>query len=254
MSLSLHIEALESRRFLSTAPTYNFASLVGYDRLGSSWKYSSTVTLITDGDTDTKTASAKVAVAASKVRYDGQDCSAVKFSSSDLTISTAWYSNSKGTFQTLSLYSGDTLTLKLHDTRVAPRTMTLGQTYTDTGTIDATVRGTIDGYAVNGSFRGTDAVSTTLWKNQRVRTRAGSFDTVKGSYDVSVSGKLTLRVAGRNVTANVNVTDSSVFWAAPSVGIIKQIESAKVSFKVPNYRTISVAADATSSLVSYVLA
>jgi hypothetical protein len=250
------IESLEPRTFLSTTPEqHNLMSLLGYDRLGSSWKYSSAVTVSADGDTDTQSGSAKVAVAATKVRYDGRDCNAVKFSSGAVTLSTAWYTNSKGTFQTLTATAGDfgTITIKLHDTRVAPRAMVVGQTYTDSGRFDGTFRGSFQGQTVTGSFRGTDSVTSTLWKHQTVRSRAGRFDTVKGSYDVNVSGKLTIRVAGQSVTANVNLTDSSVFWAAPGVGVVKQIDAARLSFSAPSFGAITATADATSTLVSYVL-
>src|SRR4051812_37786593 len=96
------LETLESRTLLAATGSGerdNLVNLLGYDQAGSSWKYRTTYDA---GGSNSGVASAKVSVATTKQTFDGRDANPVKFSSSGMTLSTAWYTTSKGSFLTFT--------------------------------------------------------------------------------------------------------------------------------------------------------
>lgn len=251
------LEQLEPRFFLSGAPeSYNLMNLLGYDRRGASWKYNTTASYVDlDGEIQTRSQSTKVNIATAQAKYDGQLSNVVKFYGPDVTLASAWYSNSKGTFQSLSFTSGaiGELNINLHDTKIAPKSMVVGQTYHDTGTFDGSFSGDVFGELLTGTFSGNDNVTSGLSRHQTIRTKAGSYDAIKGSYDITVTGKLKLSIAGKAFNIDFSADQSTVFWAVPNVGVAKHIASATITYKAPDQDPFSTKLDETSSLASYVL-
>src|SRR5262245_31855215 len=94
------IEPLEARLFLSATPEkFNLLNLLGYDRLGESYKYRSTVSLDSDfGAAENETVTTRVAIAAKKKQFDDHASNVVKTTSvsGGLTGTSAWYRDSSG--------------------------------------------------------------------------------------------------------------------------------------------------------------
>jgi len=251
------LEPLEPRCLLSGAPeSYNLMSLLGYDRRGASWKYNTVATYVDlDDQTTTRSQSTKVNIATAQAKFDGQLSNVVKFYGPDVTLTSAWYSNSKGTFQSLSFTSGaiGELNITLHDTKIAPKSMVVGQTYHDTGTFDGRINDDVLGESLTGTFSGNDTVTSGLSRHQTIRTKAGSYDAIKGSYEVTVTGKLKLNIAGETINVDFSADQNTVFWAVPNVGVAKHITSATVTYQAPDQDPFSTKLDETSSLASYVL-
>jgi hypothetical protein len=246
-------EPLESRTLLSTS--YDFMSLMGYNRLGASWKYSTTGTVVgPTGQSESLTQSGKITIGSKKVKYDNQLSTVAKLATSDLNLTTAWYSTAKGTFQSLSAFSaeGNSLSINLHDTCIAPKAMQIGQTFKDAGTFDGSLSIDYYGDTITGTFSGKDSVSSSLSKKQTVKTRAGTFSTIKGTYTVTTTGKMKLKYLGQSVTLNFTAVETATFWAVPNVGEVKQVASMNIALSGYG-QSFSSTVNETSTLISYTL-
>lgn len=167
-------EPLENRMMLSTS--YDLMSLMGYNHLGASWKYSSSISMIgPDGGDDSFSQTTKIAIGSKKAKYDNHLSAIVRTGNSQASLSTAWYTTSGGTYQSLStMFAGiDGFTINLHDTCLAPKSMRIGQAFKDSGTFDGTLSfpSFDEDHPLTGSFNGTDSVATSLAKMQTIKTR-----------------------------------------------------------------------------------
>src|SRR5438105_2201694 len=115
--------------------------------------------------------------------------------------------------------------------------MVLGQSYTSGGTYTGTFTGTIHSQAVTGTFSGTDSVSSALFRHQTVHERAGTFDAIKGDYVLNASGKMTLKSGSQSITVNFTLVESNTFWAAPGVGVVREISDDSLGLTFPDHTT-----------------
>jgi|GEM_PF-6646491 len=212
------------------ASSYNLMNLFAYDKLGAQWTYRTRYTARSSEGSDSGSGTQSVNVGRQTVRIDGHNCDVVTIDTPETSQKYAWYSDSSGTYCTLiatDLGMGK-LELKLHDTRVAPRSLSVGRTYSDKGTFDGTF--TISGYgqSIVGKVGGSVAATSRLAGTETVKVAAGRFSAVKGQYELTMSGKMTIRYQGRNYTANFSATASETFWAVPGTGMVKSQDQMSV--------------------------
>jgi hypothetical protein len=222
------LEPLSPRLLLAAPEAIPVLHLIGFDQRGSAWTYESKYAVAgSDFDDVNGRGEFSVAVRDNLKRIRGNDCVMVDVSSDGVTATTAWFTNKRGTYLAstfLETEIGD-FRLNLGDTRVAPKSLTLGQTETRTSRVSATIDPGGDfldlGFDLNSlSFKGE---ATTTWKltdRQTVTVPAGTFDAVHGSFTASYEGSVKARVAGVSVKFKVEVSAPMEFWAVEGRGIV----------------------------------
>jgi hypothetical protein len=171
------LEPLDPRLLLAAPETVPVLHLVGFDQRGSVWTYQSKYSVEGDGIDDVSgRGEFQVAVRDNLKRIRGRDCVMVDVSSDGITATTAWYTDKRGTYLAstfLETEIGD-FRLNLNDAKVAPKSLTVGQSDTRTSRVSASVESDLLDTGV--SFKGS---ATTTWKlidHQTVTVPAGTFD------------------------------------------------------------------------------
>jgi hypothetical protein len=255
------VEPLEGRLFCSATPEkFNLISLLGYNLAGASYKYR-TMGTFDDGDpsdSTSETFSTKQTVGTKKQTYDGHASTIVKLSDTDpaTTITGAWFGDSTGSYLLLRSVVTDefNITEKLHDTRVGPKSMTVGTKYSDTGTADGSASFRVQGQTLNGTFSGTSSVTAKISGRQSVTVRGKVYsDAVKGTITTVLNGKLRVTIRGHSESAPITMTETQTFWAKPGVGAVRLQDKYVFSLTPPGEGTKTATITANSDLVSYVL-
>lgn len=217
------LEPLDPRLLLSAPETIPVLHLVGFDQRGSTWTYQSKYSVTGTGFDDVNgRGEYSVAVRDNLKAIRGRDCVMVDVSSDGITATTAWFTNKRGTYLAstfLETEIGD-FRLNLGDTRVAPKSLTVGQTETRTSSASGTIDPADDLFDGSATFKG-DA--TTTWKlidHQTVTVPAGTFDAIHGSFTAHYNGTVKTHVSGVRVTFDVDVTAPLEFWAVEGRGIV----------------------------------
>jgi hypothetical protein len=254
------IEPLEHRLLLSASPEkFNLMSLLGYDRLGASYKHRTTTTIASDiGAGGSSTVSTKTSIAAKKKMYDGHACNVVKTAvvGGSTTATTAWYRDSSGIYSTAQFNSGGgvTITAELEDTRVGPKMLTAGKKYTDRGTFDGSFRANAYGEIVSGEFDGTTSASAKIFGRERITVRGKTYArAVKGVFTIALNGTIEIEVDDESVSTSMKATATTTFWSAPGIGVVRADNKFVVDVAVPDEGPVKVTATSRSDLVSYVL-
>jgi hypothetical protein len=222
------LEPLDPRVLLSAPETVPVLHLIGFDQRGSTWTYESKYS-VTGADFEDVNGRGEftVAVRNNLKPIRGHDCVMVDISSAGITATTAWFTNKRGTSLAstfLETEIGD-FRLNLGDARVAPKSLTVGESETRTSRVSATIDPAGDlldlGFDLNSlSFKG-DA--TTTWKligHESVTVPAGTFDAIHGSFTASYEGTVKARVGGVGVKFNVELSAPMEFWAVEGRGIV----------------------------------
>lgn len=257
-------EPLEGRQLLAvtvTSERFNLVSLLGYDRLGASYKYRTTATIEDSslfGTGGTTTVSTKLAVAKKRTTYDGHASNVVSVSAVDGSskASSAWYQDSTGTYSMAQIQGNDALTIsaKLHETRVAPKYLYAGKKYEDAGTFDGSFTAEVYGEVVTGTFKGASTASAKLFGREQITVRGKSYNTVKGVYSIALNGTLKVSLYGESYSVKMKATTTQTFWAVPGIGVAKTQESMVLNVTPPGEAPETMRISGGSDLVSYVLA
>lgn len=236
-------EPLECRRMLS-GTTYDFGKLLGYGLAGHSWTYESDYKIKTTTGSGRTSAGRGAGGERSWHTNDPGNASG----SGEATVSVARQgSASAGVFKvrtsgasgqgTVMIVrkagssmdvgeidaTGPAANLKLHleNTHLAPQKLALSKNYTDGGTFNGKFNGIGGGNTISGTVSGTSAASFKLLSNQTITTPAGSFQAVKGTYQVKLSGTMHVKVNGQSVNVAFSASYPTTFWAVQDIGIVK---------------------------------
>jgi len=238
---------------LAAAASYNLMDLNGFNRRGALWTYNATYKTVGSDGKHSGSGSGVTSVSKKTARYDNRLCNVVNATAGENKATIAWYSDRTGTsIMAVAMKAGlGTITLRLHDTRVAPSVMTIGKTYSDTGSFDGTFSVSDGGITATGTINGSAQASSTLVGTQQIRVPAGRFSAVKGTYTVQMSGRMTLRYEGKTYNAQFSATVGQAFWAVPGTGVVKGISTQTTKITVPNEGSETVTGTATCELTSY---
>jgi hypothetical protein len=254
MIASRELEPLEPRTLMSAS--FNLVSLLGYNRLGSSWTYSVSDTDVIDGKTHSGSGTATVGVSSKNATIGGVKSDLVTLAIGKLKLSAGWYTTSKGVFIDFSTESTSlgNISVSLNNTGVGPAAMVVGKTYTGKGTFSGSFSGTFKGQAYTATISGSDTISGELVGTKTVHVTAGTFtNAVQGNYTANISGKLVVKVAGRTLPGTFSATHEQTFYAVPNVGIVKFTQIDDATVKVPGVVDTVTDLTANGSLVSDVL-
>jgi hypothetical protein len=256
------IESLEDRVLLSSPEQFKLLTLLGYNAKGASYTYKTTTSISTvaDGQSQSSTASAKTTVAVSPTKQvlDGRSSYIVKTSAAGDALggTGGWASDSTGTYNTRTSMSKDGvgISVGLKGTRVAPQTVVVGQSYSDTGTFGGTFGGDGFGDIITGSFSGTTSVSAKLFGREAVTVGSKTYaSAVKGVMVIGLNGAIKMSIDGESISIGMKAVKTHTFWAVPNKGIVKSQEQLALSVSVPGHPTAKVTVISKSGLVSYVL-
>src|SRR5689334_16490821 len=151
------LEPLDPRLLLSAVETVPVLHLVGFDQRGSTWTYQSKYSVTGTGFDDVNgRGEYTVGVRPNLKAIRGRDCVMVDVSSDGITATTAWFTNKRGTYLASTFLETElgSFRLNLGDTRVAPKSLTVGQTDTRTSTVSGTVDPADDLFDGSASFKG----------------------------------------------------------------------------------------------------
>ena len=216
------LEPLDPRLLLAAPESFPVLNLVGFDQRGSVWTYQSKYSVEGDGIDDVSgRGEFQVAVRDNLKAIRGRDCVMVDFSSDGITATTAWFTNKRGTYLAstfLETELGD-FRLNLGDARVAPKSLTVGQSDTRTSKVSGSIDSDLLG--VEASFSGDASTTWKLIDRQTVTVPAGTFtDAVHGSFEARYEGEVKTRVNGIRVTFDVEISVPMEFWAVEGRGIV----------------------------------
>jgi hypothetical protein len=228
------LEPLDPRLLLAAPETLPVLHLVGFDQRGSTWTYQSKYSVTGTGFDDINgRGEYTVGVRSNLKAIRGHDCVMVDASSDGITATTAWYTSKRGTSLASTFLEPrlGNFRLNLADTRVAPKSLTVGQTDTQTSAVSGSIDPADDLSDGTATFKG-DA--TTTWKlidHQTVTVPAGTFDAIHGSFTARYEGTVKTHVSGFGVTFNVDVTVPMEFWAVEGRGIVLSSIGAEATAK-----------------------
>ncbi|MCY2950852.1 MAG: hypothetical protein NTU53_02615 [Planctomycetota bacterium] len=273
------IESLESRLFLSASPltttaphnlapaihakplaapkqapaTINLANLLGYSRRGASWNYNTTYKLTSSEGTDSGSGTGQVSVARRTTQIDGHASNLVTVSAADTTLSTAWFSDATGTNVNAIATNTDLgkINLTLHDTRIAPKSLTIGKSYSDNGTFDGKFTVSTNGINATGTLSGNTTATTKLIGTEQITVPAGTFNAIKGTYTIKMTGTLRIRYQGKTISVKFSATVNQTFFAVQGTGIVKGTTSATIKITVPSWGPESASATIATALTSF---
>jgi len=278
------IESLESRLFLSASPlttaaphnlapaihakplaapkqaaaTINLADLLGYSRRGGSWNYNATYKLTSSEGTDSLSGAYQVSVARKTTKIDGHASNLVTISTAaaaDITLTTAWYSDATGTNVNAVAINSMTnlgkINLTLHDTRIAPKSLTVGKSYSDIGTFDGKLTVSNNGINATGTISGNTTATTKLIGTEQVTVPAGTFNAIKGTYTIQMTGTLRVRYQGKTASAKFSATVNQTFFAVQGTGIVKGTTSASIKITAPGHSSETASVTASTDLTSF---
>lgn len=228
------LEPLDSRLLLAAPEVVPVLHLVGFDQRGSTWTYQSKYSVTGTGFDDINgRGEYTVGVRSNLKAIRGHDCVMVDTSSDGITATTAWYTSKRGTYLASTFLETElgNFRLNLADTRVAPKSLTVGQTDTQTTAVSGSIDPADDLFDASATFKG-DA--TTTWKlidHQTVTVPAGTFDAIHGSFTARYEGTVKTHVSGFGVTFDVDVTVPMEFWAVEGRGIVLSSVGAEATAK-----------------------
>jgi hypothetical protein len=240
-------ETLEQRMLFAT--TYDFGKLTGYGLSGHSWTYDNDYSLTSNIFND--------------ISGSGQSTVSVKRQGTGTPTTLKimlGVGPGKETLITQRDANGTTLTeidtsfgsgkfkLKLGSTLLAPKTMTLKQTYTDKGTFSGSFSGSVEGTDLSGQINGKTTTTATLSGNASVSTPAGDFSAIKGNYSVKLTGTLKAKINGFGVNVDFSESLPLTFWAVNNFGIVKSQGTLSTSLKAVG-QTATVNVKNTATLV-----
>jgi hypothetical protein len=228
---STAVQPLESRTLMA-AQEFNLLTLLHYDRPGSSWTYNVSDSTVTDGKTAHGAGTATVGVSSKTTKIGANKSDLVTLSIGKLKLAAAWYTTSKGVFIDLTTEdtSLGTIAVQLNNTAAGPAEMVVGKTYTGKGTFTGSFSGKFEGHAYTATISGSDSISGELIGTKTVHVPKGTFSAIEGTYDATISGKLTVKTGNETLPGTFSATHEQTFYAAPTVGIVKftQVDSATV--------------------------
>ena len=228
------LEPLDCRLLLAAPETVPVLHLVGFDQRGSTWTYQSKYSVTGTGFDDINGRGEYTVGVRSKLKaIRGHDCAMVDVSSDGITATTAWYTSKRGTYLASTFLETElgNFRLNLADTRVAPKSLTVAQTDTQTSAVSGSIDPADDLFDATATFKG-DA--TTTWKlidHQAVTVPAGTFDAIHGSFTARYEGRVKAQVSGFGVTFDVDVTVPMEFWAVEGRGIVLSSVGAEATAK-----------------------
>lgn len=243
------LEGLESR--LLFAQTYDFASLTGLGLAGHSWKYAADYS-VTSNVIDDFAGSGTASVSVKRQGTGTPEKLKVSLSSGSGKVGLIVQNDSKG-LSLLEVNNGfgeGSIKLKLGKTRLAPKTLTIGQKYTDTGTFSGTFSGEIDDTTISGKVTGKTSITTKLTGAANVSTPAGDFSAIKGNFTVKLTGTLKVKIHGISVEVDFSENLPETFWAVDGVGIVKSQSTLSTSLSFLGQKA-SLKAQVTGNLKSY---
>jgi hypothetical protein len=217
------VESLESRIHLAS---YNLMALTGYNRLGASWNYDVSSVVSGTGGTSSTSGTQTIGVKRTTGVYEGHNCNIIKTTGSGITMTNAWYTDSTGThcMGYVQASSLGTINVRVHNTVIAPKAMTLGQAYSDAGTFDGTFKMSAQGTTIVGTLRGTTTARSQLYKVDPVTVPAGTFNNaIKGMQTLAMTGTMTITYEGATYRAQYSAKVPQTFWAVPNKGIVRSM-------------------------------
>ena len=243
-------ECLEHRMMFASPST--LMELSSYDRLGAWWNYDTNYTVAAGGRTQSGSGSGRVAVQTSTRTIDGHRCQLIVQDNKDVDVSMAWYTDGGGTHAAAQITKTNTgsFDLRLHDTSLAPAAMIPGRTYSDTGTFDGTFTAGVNGARITGRLTGTSKTTSRLDGRTPVTVPAGTFNAMKGTWVIDLTGSLVVRVGGQTYTAQFSSRTTSTFWAVPKKGVVRNTTAMTIGLKVPGEGSESVKVNTQSDLRS----
>jgi hypothetical protein len=255
------VEPLEERVLF--AEQFKLLSLLGYNIKGASYTYktSTSIDVVADGQTESTTgvaAKTTVAVGTAKQVLDGKSSYIVKTTATGDAMggTSGWASDTTGTYNTKTTVSkeGVGLSVGLKGTRVAPQTMTVGQSYSDSGTFSGSFGGDELGGLITGSFSGSVTANSKLFGREACTVGSKTYAyAVKGTIVLGLNGSVTMTVEDESITINMKATKTMTFWAVPNKGIVKATDQLVMNVTVPGQATAKITVISKAGLVSYVM-
>jgi hypothetical protein len=208
-----------------------------------------------DGKSASGSGKGSIAVGKKLSKIGGVNSDLITLAFGKLKLSTAWYTNSKGTFIDLVAEPTTlgTINVQLSNTKVGPANMVVGTTYSSKGTIAGSFSGTFKGRAYTATITGTDSLSAELVGHVTAHVPAGTFDTIQANVTATINGKLSIKIGGQTVAGTITASHGETFYAAPAVGIVKFSDVDSATINVPGALKTSTKLSAKGSLVSDVL-
>lgn len=227
-----------------------------YDVPGEHWEYSSfvAVNLTTNGDSESYSGTYNVAVdVLPNQTIGGHLCSVVRSICDDDTTQMAWYTDASGLHMQQWMMDSDVgrMTLDMKSVVVAPKLMTVGTVYSNSGPISGTFRMNLDGEILNCTISGRSNVSMQLMGWQDVTVPYGTYKAMKMKSTVSIqNANFTIRYGGESVTLRFSVSSTDTVWGAPNVGLVKTTSVATQRF-TDGVDTIDVRATSNARLTDH---
>ena len=202
-----------------------------YDRASEWWQYDATVS----GDLGSGQGNVTISVGDSLQKIGGHTCSVVTSTSADCSVTTAWYTDAKGTHISLwdMVSSFGDMEINLNSPVIAPSDMKSQQEYSKSGSFNGTWSMNLGGLALDGTLKGKANVSSNLLGKEQVIVPAGSYAATKVLTSISLTGTVTLHYAGQTIKADFSVTDQQTSWGTDEIGIVKAADNITVSVSIP---------------------
>lgn len=218
------MEPLERRELLSS----EVLPLLGYTKLGATWTYNTSSSITAMGDTNTSSGLATIHVNSVRTTYDSRPSYVIKTSIAGASTTTAFSADSSYVriMASTQATGAGTFNFKLHDTVLAKRYMSPGESFSDSGTFGGSYSASAAGTSVSGTVSGKSTISTHMYPATSVTTSIGTFSNVtKFSYNVTLSGTLSVRYQGQTYYASFTSYTPTTVWALSGVGVLKSTTS-----------------------------
>lgn len=250
-------ERLENRWLLSGhkahAPSFDFAQLTDYTASGASWDYQITDSIQTStGASDSGTGQSNILISQSRSTYSVQTSNSFTDESGNqsqgqTTINVQPDSKGLAVVQVTGTVGNATTSMNLTGAQLAPMSSVEGKSYKDSGKFSGTYEENNDGTETDGTIKGSAKASSEILDTESVTVPAGTFSAIKGTFDVAMTGTLTLVVNGKKTNAGFSVSYPETFWAVQNVGIVQIQAATDIGIKVKK-QDITVQANVAAGL------
>lgn len=221
-----------SRPAEASSRTYNLMDLFALYKRGSTSTYRASGTVSAGGIRKSATVTGKVSIDKQPVKVNGHDASVARVTGPRIDQKYLWYSDRTGIY--CAMVENNTqqgkIRMNLRDACIAPRSLAIGQSYSDQGTFDCTVTVLVDGEKVTGTATGSVASTCRLTGTEKTKVGTTQLSAVKGEYEVKTSGNVRFRYHGHSYTAHMDFTIAETFWAVPGIGRVRSVM--KVPMKI----------------------
>ena len=217
------IETLEDRTLQAAQPAFDFGRLSGYGLAGHSWTYQTDYAMKSNLMSNRSGSTMGTVSVAQQGSGSGAIFKVTTGGGSGQNTTMFFQKDGNGTnvVEIDGNFGTGKLVFHLSNTRMAPRSLSLGGSYADTGTFTGTFSGSFSGTRVVGNISGATSASLRLLKQETVTVPAGAFKAVKGAYTVSLNGTLSIRVSGQTYIMDITASFPMTFWGMQDLGMVK---------------------------------